>query len=479
MLYAVFRGHELFVVLAIVLVLAVGAFRYRAVRVARAPRPVLHALLAAAVTGVVALTLWTTGSPTEQSRVCVVNADLLEPLGTTQGLLNAGMFVPIGLLGVLATRNIAATVLGGLLLTAAIETAQGALTFLGRGCDTSDLQMNALGVLAGAALGWGVAVLDARGPGGSRTDGAWHRATRRSIGWSLSSAVFLGAVWVVFIHPEKVEYTVAVTTADESQQDAARAAVTAAFGDHYEIKRFEFARGPHGTGTVIATLDEGFVELSWPDRRTVQASLDMADSGRPSGYPVSGTTTPTADAAAARALATRYAEEHAPWGLTGGAKPVTVPVGERAELGWMTSWRRQNAAGVLQPMRLDIQIDRSGTVTQLIMRDIADPRLPRPRVSRTDAVDAFQRAASQDGAGRDGAKPERIAAQLVAQSVEGTWRICWLVHGEVAGTTSPAATSGGITSGGIGTATIDALSGEVVQYDVQPPGADPTGDLAP
>ncbi|MDV9186881.1 VanZ family protein [Streptomyces sp. SR27] len=431
----------MFVLLAIILSFTVGLLRFRTARAQGRGRATMHALLAAAITAVVSLTLWSTGSPVAKSRVCVINSDIFEPFATLQGLLNAGMFMPIGILGVMATRNVATTLVGGFLLTAGIETAQGALTFLGRGCDTSDLQMNTLGVITGSAIGWLAVKTDSHG------SVRWNVATRRIVAVWATSAALLAGIWVTFINPENVSFTVAITGADTEQESAGREAVSSAFGDKFKINKIEFARGlTADTGTVIISFDEGFAELSWPDRETFKASLDMSSGPESSGYPVGDRMQPPDDAAEALTLATSYAKEHAQWALRG-AKAVTSPVGKNAEMGWMSSWRRRDANGVMLPMRLDIQVDRTGAITQLIERNIEDPNLPEPKISRQKAIELFHQASKNAGSS------ERAAdAELVAKSVEGSWQVHWLAFSET------------------GLAVISATSGEIISYSPQPPG---------
>ncbi|XIE80193.1 VanZ family protein [Streptomyces sp. SBR177] len=435
----------MFVLLATIIALSVGTLRFRVARSRESERPALHALLAAAVTAVVSLTLWSTGSPTEQSRICIVNSDITEPLTTSQGLLNAGLFLPVGLLGVLATRNVLGTFIGGFLLTASIETAQATLTFLGRGCDTSDLLMNTLGVAAGAAIGWAVTRID-----DSEGSVRLLNATRRLTTVWLGSAALLTGLWVAFIHPEKVAYTVAVVEANEDQQGAVREAVASAFGNHFKINSIDFARGPSGdAGTVLANLDAGLAELSWPDRRTFKASLDVSSGNGSTGYPLGGNPVGHPNnAQAAQALARSYAKDHAPWAL-GGTEPVTSPVGAKAEMGWMTSWRRHNKDGVMMPMRLDIQVDRFGAMTQLIMRDIGDPTLPTPQVTREEAARMFRQAAEVDAG-------SPVDLELVAKSVDDEWKIHWLAFGQI--------------KGGSGLAVIDAEARNLISFSSQPAG---------
>ncbi|MFE0650749.1 VanZ family protein [Streptomyces sp. NPDC059534] len=440
MLYAVFNGHGMFVFLVTLTSAVIGVLGYRTAP-ASSEKPVLRGLFAAAVTAVVSLTLWTTGSPDQQARTCVVNRDLVEPFTTDQGLLNACLFMPIGLLGVLATRHVLGTLIGGVLLTVSIETLQAVLTFLGRGCDTSDLLMNTLGVVAGALCGWAVSSFD-RPPAVvlRRPLVAGNRIA------ALGTSLALAGTWFLFITPEVVSYTVGIGRASSEQETAVEVEIRKFFGDHYEISQVQFARGPEDMGTVMAQLvGGGSVELSWPDRRKFTAYLDMSNTGDPSGYFVPGRSGSPSSIQEAAKTARSYAETSAPWGLEGSV-PSSVAVGEKAELGWMTSWRRRNADGVLMPMRLDVQVDRSGRVTQLIALNIADPALPVPRITKDQAVSAL---VTQSGAtGKGIPQKPNASAELLAEERDGKWIPTWLV--EVQGTQ--------LISG-----SVDAVSGRVIE----------------
>lgn len=424
MLYAVFNGHGMFIALATLLSATVGFIVYK-----QAPESSEHRALkgffGASVTGVVSLTLWSTGSPVHQPRVCVVNRDLIEPFTTDQGLLNAGLFLPVGLLGVLATRKVVGTVAFGVLLTFAIETLQGSLTFLGRGCDSSDLVMNSLGVVAGAVAGWAVTVLE------KPRAGFLHAWRARSTYAAVSTVTALALVWAVAIEPQVVDRTLGIGRADAAQEAAIRAVVDESFDGYYKVSRVDFAAGPDGTGTVMAQFSGGgSAELRWPGRDTFQAYLDMTSTGEPSGYPLPGAKASPVDEQQAQEIAGAYAARHASWGLRD-ARPRTTKVDANAELGWMTSWRRHDANGVLMPMRLDIQVDRGGLVTQIVMTNIPDPPLPSPpRVRKEGAIAALLNANKQDVAKPPAATavlnrtlPDGTGPQLLSERDEEGWII--------------------------------------------------------
>ncbi|MGW5128978.1 VanZ family protein [Streptomyces sp. NPDC004069] len=139
----------------------------------RINQPLWPAAWCASVTGIIFLTLWSTGG-TVGSGSCVINRSILEPFTEEQGLLDAGMLLPVGALGALTTRRLLLPWLAGTALSAVIETIQGAMPSIGRACDTSDFLTNSAGTLVG-----GVAALSILHQGDPRRG---HRGRSRARG---------------------------------------------------------------------------------------------------------------------------------------------------------------------------------------------------------------------------------------------------------------------------------------------------------
>ncbi|MEU1896229.1 VanZ family protein [Streptomyces pristinaespiralis] len=78
---------------------------------------------------------------------------MIEAFTTTQGQLNTLLFAPFGLFAVLATRRPVFSAGLGALFTPSVETAQAAMPYVARLCDTDDLATNAAGVLGGMVIG--------------------------------------------------------------------------------------------------------------------------------------------------------------------------------------------------------------------------------------------------------------------------------------------------------------------------------------
>ncbi|UNO40497.1 hypothetical protein [Streptomyces sp. MST-110588] len=129
-------------------------------------------------------------------------------------------------------------------------------------------------------------------------------------------------------------------------------------------------------------FDAGLAELKWPDQQQLNVSMASSEGG----YKVPGENRRASSAVDAKRIATRYAQMHAAWGLPG-SKVLVNGVGDTSKLGWMVSWRRRQGK-VLLPIRLDVLVERSGRITELIARNISDPRLPPVRINESKAVAA-------------------------------------------------------------------------------------------
>ncbi|MDI5973864.1 VanZ family protein [Streptomyces sp. SL13] len=407
MLTAVFRGHETFVIFGVLISLVVGFATYKIAR-SRGGANIAAPIWAAGVAAVILLTSWSTGGTAGPS-TCVINRDLAEPFLGEQGLLNLAMFVPLGFVGVIATGRFLLPVCSMVLLSFGIETAQGLFPALGRACDTSDLEMNGIGVVVGALFG---AVLLQLWRKSRRTS-----SVRSKTNWVVGgSYVLIGVIALIWIKPNAMDRTQDISTASSQQTQVADRVLRQAFDGHYHLRAVDFAHGPDGTGTVTALFAGGSIEITWPGAQQATASLDPLNG---QGYPVPGRPQHASTSSEARRIAISYAQVHAPWALTDSVV-TTSPVGQHAERGWIVSWRRHRE-DVLMPMRLDIQIERTGRLSAFIMRKIADPPLPPTHVTRQNAI----LAARSHSPG--GAQAHLQGATLLAKQSKGRWIVQWLV----------------------------------------------------
>ncbi|WP_190138927.1 VanZ family protein [Streptomyces longispororuber] len=348
------------------------------------------------------------------STTCVLNKDLAEPFKTEQGLLNAGMFAPLGFFGLLASRRVLATAAWVVAAPVAIEVGQAVLPWVGRNCDSSDAEMNILGGVSGALVAWlGTYIAKAR----LQPVQPQVRPTLLSAGATL---VVCAVTWQVAITPIAVDAT-SLQSPDDAQKQAATDAFRTAFGDRYTFANVQLQPGPDGHDSLLITLErDGEATLSWPKTDRFNVSLESSSQPGPNSYPVGGSSRRDVDATEAYAIARRYAGEHYPWALRGSTHR-TYPVGENAEFGWMTSWRFLQD-GVVMPAKLDVEINRAGRVSQLNV-DSGPPHVKLPPIKLTRQQAVARARATQTTLDGVSVKARRLAAY----EVRGHWRAQWVV----------------------------------------------------
>jgi hypothetical protein len=118
---------------------------------------------------------------------------------------------------------------------------------------------------------------------------------------------------------------------------------------------------------------------------------------------------------------------HYPW-AEAATWHETQPVGSKAEFGWLTSWRFKER-GVVMPRSLDVQINRAGRVSQLLV-DFG-PRhvkLPAELISAAQAEKIVTKDQGKRGADLGAL---RIRADVLkvdrAKGWQGPWRVVWSV----------------------------------------------------
>lgn len=410
MLEAVFKGHAAFTITAIAISVAIFIAVFISSK-KRTDRPVSLALWSTSMASVLFLTLWANGG-TQGAGTCVANLALLEPFGTEQGLLNCLMFAPVGFMGVFVTRRLVPALTCGVALSALIETAQGALPAIGRACDTSDLVSNSVGSMLGAFIAFALVRFQ-------KSDlTPWRMRRSPAVITCTAFTVLLGAVWITSIQPHSVKATEAVGSAADDQRDAVADAARQAFGDHYTVGNVQFSSSPDSDrGTVMASLPVGFIQINWPEANEITASLDMSDSGKPSGFPVTGAPAHVENSTQAKKAAVAYTRTHFSWAAPGSKMEVS-PVGDKASLGWLVSWRRYHNS-VLMPMRLDVQIDRTGHVSQLSTRKAPDAAVPPSRIKKDEAL----QLAKSSSPGCHKAE----AGELLAVQDGSKWNAVWRI----------------------------------------------------
>lgn len=450
MLEAVFKDQGAFVLVAAGAVSAAALLAYLKAR-KHTRRPWSYAWLAAALTAEVGVTLFLP-SAGGGSRQCVVVRDLGEPFATEQGLLNLAMFLVVGFLGVLAVRRVVPVFLGASLLSVVTELCQGLIPWIGRSCDSSDVQMNVLGAALGALAG-AASVRAFRGALRPLTSAL--RPTLLAFGTGILVCGVVGSYWIT---PLAVDPT-SLRIAGGAEREAARQAVTAAFGDHERIVNVQVMPGWNGgADTLLIGLETGSAELGGPDGEVFSADFSTPpEQPGPAGFPVAGATAPR-NADDALRTATSYAKERFPWALSG-TTATSTPVGARAESGWVVAWRG-HTDGVVAPTRLDVRIDREGHVAALLARHVKDAptTFPPRRVSEKRALAAAAAYYPGEVSG---------AVELLAVRRDGTWRAQWIVPVATAPVTAAGAP---VTAVDVVPVYVDAETGRVDERPAPPHG---------
>ncbi|TJZ99509.1 VanZ family protein [Actinacidiphila oryziradicis] len=417
MFAAIFKDQSwfLFVVAVITVILACGVYSLAR---KHGQRPYAFAALTAVTVVEVSVTLaMPNGGRTTD--VCVLNRDLVEPFLTTQGLLNLAMFLPLGFVGVLAARSVVPVVLGSAALSLLSEVCQAVVPGIGRNCDSSDFFMNTLGGILGAAAAYAVLRMT-----GSVLQ--WDRYWRPAVVGAVVAGLVVGVTGFTLITITPMDST-SLQFADGSQKEAAEAAIRQAFGSHYTVTQVQYqpAAGSGTGGNLLLRLDEGkaSAQLTWPDKRALTVSLENSSKVTAESFPIPGSRVKPDTAQSAQRIAQTYAQKFYPASMAG-AKTIVKPVGAKAELGWMVSWRRTNADGVLMPMRLDVEVNRAGRISQLVSSPVNDPQnLPPITLSRK----AAEEKALKSIHGYLQTTPLKVSGvRLQAMERAGKWRSVYL-----------------------------------------------------
>ncbi|MFD8483679.1 VanZ family protein [Kitasatospora sp. NPDC059673] len=212
-------------------------------------------LLGVALAGELAATLCPTGNGGGQNPSCTWGADLAFTLGAEQGRLNLLMYVPLGLFAVLAFGRPAVVAVSVLGLTAATETVQGLLPFIGRACDSGDLAANALGGLAGVLLGCAVRLVQRRRirPAGKEL----------AVGGAMAAAL---GVPVLLLQSLVLEPTVAtgLSAATGPQRELAHRDAELLFGPGSRVVAVQRHLGGPGVDQLFVTGERQGFTLDWP-----------------------------------------------------------------------------------------------------------------------------------------------------------------------------------------------------------------------
>ncbi|WP_432057263.1 VanZ family protein [Streptomyces sp. bgisy022] len=373
-----------------------------------ARRPWAVGVLCALVVMEVSATLLLPGSAGVTDGVCYVNCSPANVLMTTQGILNIGMFVPIGASAVMATRSPLLSLAGAASLSVATEFAQA--TVFGRNCDSNDFLANFVGAAVGVLAVHMASVLS------GRPQFDWKRGVKHSGGVLLALLFAVGVSVNTVIIPVALDDS-SIRLSSTSQEDAARAAMRRAFGDHVNITKTTLRPGTEGAEDhIVIAFANGIAQLAWPSRSEFSVLLEPESTPGKHSFPLDPPAPSPAGTSDAQKIAHTYAASRYPAQMAG-ASVKTLPVGDDAEFGWITSWRTSED-GVLLPNRLDVQVNRAGRISQLVVREFsASYDIPRDRIRKDAALRVVQNETGID--------PDHASEHLIKR--DGTYKVTWVV----------------------------------------------------
>ncbi|KOG23540.1 MULTISPECIES: VanZ family protein [Streptomyces] len=457
MFSAIFQDHYAYLTGCALAAFALGGAAWWVAHRLGSPHGRWWAGFAATLTAMIGVTFMGSGPASGQ---CIINHNPIEPFRATQGLWNLAMTVPLGFFAMLASRRPLPTLVGVIALPLAIEFIQGSVDGLGRVCDSADAEMNILGGIAGAAV---AALVLARN---GRVN--WRAGVKAALIVSaglLVIGVGVARPAVSFTHVDGT----GLSAADSAQRKAVEEVVQEAFGDRYILGHVydQPCVGAPCANVVFNLLSRdkahpdvfGSGTLSWPDKKRLNILLEDSDRPTVMGFPVPGAKAPSSKEEAYEATQL-YMRSHYPWARDAVAHE-TYPIGEKAELGWMTGWRWTNN-GVLMPRMLDVQVDKLGRVSQInVVLGPTRLDLEKSKLNAKQAEQAVRDALTARAGGRGLPDDLRLNAfTLKAVERDGKWRSEWLVNlavGEEGQQAAPPASGAGDMWW------VDSVSGEV--YD--------------
>ncbi|GAA2153002.1 hypothetical protein GCM10009760_50320 [Kitasatospora kazusensis] len=363
-----------------------------------------HARLSAVLFGVslaaeLTATFYPVAPGSATSPVCSYSKDVLGAFADQQGLMNLALYLPTALFGTLLAGRSLLVLAGCWLLSATTETAQALLPEIGRACDSQDVVTNA----AGALLGVGLATAW-RGLRGSLA-----APSPREVFWS-SMPLSAGAVALFFVQLSTVSPQWAdggLTTLGASQKRAlAVKDAHLVFGPEAEIVNVQDEAALGQTPELlIVTTRTGQLDIEWP-------SGQLYGSGATApGLPPAGGSDAEARTAADSFARQWYAQSLAA-STTEQVRKVDPTKGRRT-----VEYRRYRSDGLLEPLRLDIEVDPGGRIAAFRSRTVPDPPLAPVTVPRETAVTTATHA--HPGTPR--------STFLLAAQVGRDWRPCWAV----------------------------------------------------
>jgi len=360
----------------------------------------LSLLLAAALAGVLTVTLMPGDGGSGRAGICDVGLPVQGFLASESARLNVMLFVPVSCLAVLFFKRPILALSGTLMLTCGVELFQS-WAGLGRACSYDDIKANALGGFLGVLLGTVILWGWKRRVPFTRRDALWGACFGAAGGLILTASF---AFTVDPVHLEATSQHRRENMHDMLAQDAwLQETVNELYGKDTRITQSASEKLKNGRWRLSAETARGNVAALWPDRKLMHFALQ------------NGSGPGTLSEAEIQTAGDRFVKKWFPKDVVGAKVTHRAPDGNRGPR--ILTYRRY-VDGVMMPMRLDMTISASGRVMGLAARTTQDPNIPKAVVTKDKAKKQAERAATGGTA---------IPVKLLAQRVHHVWRPVWMV----------------------------------------------------
>lgn len=337
---------------------------------------------------------------------CSASLNVQEML-SSQGILNATLFVPPTLFGVLLFGYPLSSFSAALLLSVSIELLQFSFPSIGRSCDLIDVSMNSLGALAGTILG-----LAASKHIRHLTKNNLARQDRKRGDFLASTIMVVASTLILILIPTRTTPLATDSKADNivlnsAQSTVIRRAVAGLLGDNAEISGITLRLPQSAELDPILDIRSGRhrIDFSWPRLEAIRGIFNE-DPITPPG--IAGNTAP-------EKIATSYVAQNFPWALAETKQFTYALDTEKGEYG--IGWRK-HANGILMPLRMDVFFDSDRRLIGFLARNLTPPKLPKVLINKEKARSIARKKREGKVFGMD----------LRAVQSGDVWAVQWMVQ---------------------------------------------------